>query len=105
MADLMSVVHLISTPIKGAWILWLVWSVVQVGWYRRAQAAARTAPSTMWSRFEQPRKAPWSERSTEETQIASESLASAESATAFGGGFISLGLDGRHSPSPEQPIG
>ncbi len=50
MADLIDAVIQISTPVKLAWIICLVWAVAQREWYRRArseesEAARREAVS------------------------------------------------------------
>ncbi len=38
MADLIDAVMQISTPVKLAWIICLVWAVAQREWYRRARS-------------------------------------------------------------------
>ena len=40
MADVVVLANQIPMPIKVAWILWLVWTIVQVGWFRRARIVA-----------------------------------------------------------------
>lgn len=40
MAEVVVLANQIPMPIKVAWILWLVWTIVQVGWFRRARIAA-----------------------------------------------------------------
>ena len=40
MADVVVLANQIPMPIKVAWILWLMWTIVQVCWFRRARIVA-----------------------------------------------------------------
>lgn len=44
MTDVVVLASQVSLPIKLAWFLWLAWSVVQIGWYRKVRVTASAAP-------------------------------------------------------------
>jgi len=106
-ADLIVSLSHVATSLKGAWLLWIVWSVVQVGWYRRGRfAIAHAAPvsgtSASWPR----RPALWP-KATEKAPSVEPPVPeppSSESAKTVDGGFISLGLDERQLPDIELPV-
>jgi hypothetical protein len=104
-ADFIFSLNHVATPIKLAWILWLVWAVVQVGWYRRARIALPVTPPMQapWPQPE-PRRSVEKIRHVEERHVAPQPQP-AEPADTYGGGFISLGLAERRSPDVEQAVG
>ena len=105
MADLIDALNHLSTSIKAAWILWLVWSVVQIGWYRRFAAALPAPQPEQGPRLEQRRPGPKVRRPEDLTTTSESRSRPAEPEKPFGGTFISLGLNERRSASIDQPVG
>lgn len=58
MADVLVLANDVSMPIKVAWILWLTWSILQVGWYRRGRIAVPVSQPAPYARLERPRVEP-----------------------------------------------
>lgn len=63
MADVLALANDVSTPIKVAWILWLAWGIVQIGWYRRACIAVPVSQPAPHARLERDRVRPRRARS------------------------------------------
>ena len=105
MANLITVLNHVSTPIKAAWMLWLLWSVVQIGWYRRFAVAMPALQPERGPRLEQRHSAPKVRRPEGLTTTSESRSRPAEPEKRFGGTFISLGLDERRSASVDQPAG
>ena len=105
MADLSGVLNHVSTSTKAAWILWLVWSVVQIGWYRRFVVAEPAPQPQRGPRIEQRHPGPKVRRPEEVTTTSGSRSRPAEPDKGLGGTFISLGLDDGPPASVDQFIG
>ena len=105
MADLIGVLKHVSTLTKAAWILWLVWSVVQIGWYRRFAVAVPAPQPERGPRLEQRHPGPKVRRPEDVTTTSESRSRPADPEKRSGGTFISLGLDERRSASVDQPAG
>ena len=107
MADLIFSLPHVAAPLKGAWLLWIVWSVVQVGWYRRGRFAMSHVTRTSGTSASWPRpKQLWPNASAkaQSTEPKVPEPPSTHSAKTMDGGFISLGLDERQLPDIELPV-
>jgi hypothetical protein len=104
MADLIDVLNHVSTWTKAAWMLWLVWSVVQIGWYRHFAVAGPAPQPERGPRLEQRHPEPKVRRPEDLTPTSESQSRPAEPEKRFGGTFISLGLDERRSASVDQPL-
>ncbi len=104
MADLIDVLNHVSTLTKAAWMLWLVWSVVQIGWYRRFAVAVPAPQPERGPRLEQRHPGPKVRRPEDLTTTSESRSRPAEPEKRFGGTFISLGLDERRSAAFDQPV-
>ena len=45
MNEIVVLTNVVSLPVKIAWVVWLVWMAVQVGWYQWGRAAAVARPT------------------------------------------------------------
>ena len=105
MADLIDVLNHLSTSTKAAWFLWLVWSVVQIGWYRRFAVAVPAPQPERGARIEQRHPGSKVHRPEDLTTTSESRSRPTEPEKPFGGTFISLGLNERRSASVDQPVG
>jgi len=105
MADLSGVLNHVSTSTKALWILWLMWSVVQIGWYRRFVVAVPAPQPHRGPRIEQRHPGPKVRRPEEVTTTLESRSPPAEPDQRPGGTFISLGLDDGPSASVDPFIG
>lgn len=105
MADLTSLLNHAPTSLKAAWMLWLVWSVAQIGWYRRLGIAVPAPLPELGRPLERRLREPKARLPEDVTAASEPQPLPAEPARHFGGTFISLGLDERRSASVDQPVG
>jgi hypothetical protein len=104
MADLIGVLNHLSTSTKVAWIAWLVWSGVHIGWYRSFAIAVPAPRPKLEPRLKQRHPGPKVRRPEDLTTTSESRSRSAEPEKRFGGTFISLGLDDRRPASVDQPV-